>query len=267
MLQNQRRSRRKHYLIFFFLRGCLISEFFKIRRKLVTSLPPSSDYFVLKAHSSVLSVEMGRCSFSCLSPLGLNFRGIFRKTALKNTLSSFHTGPESSVTFPRSLGSPRISLRNAQRRKNCSLSWKDAALEERKKANSGTKKTGKTGGAGRGAERKKKKTNAEKHWAELNSVLQRPRPRPSATPRGPVSPLRPDPSAPRRASRPEPGGSSATYASISRPRDLGREGRRRKLQARSSEVRGPAISLRSPRVGPHRCPQPLPRRVHFGASH
>lgn len=158
MLQNQRRSRRKHYLIFFFfLRGCLISEFFKIRRKLVTSLPPSSDYFVLKAHSLVLSVEMGRCSFYCLSPLGLNFRGIFRKTALKNTLSSFHTGPESSVTFPRSLGSPRISLRNAQRRKNCSLSWKDAALEERKKANSGTKKTGKTGGAGRGAERKKKR--------------------------------------------------------------------------------------------------------------
>ena len=157
MLQNHRRSRRKHYLIFISREGVLYIRIFKIRRKLVTSLPPSSDDFVLKAHSSVLSVEMGRCSFPCLSPLGLNFRGIFRKTALKNTLSSFYTGPESSVTFPRSLGSPRISLRNAQQRKNCSLSWKDAPLEERKKANSGTKKFGKTGGAGRGAERKKKR--------------------------------------------------------------------------------------------------------------
>ena len=113
---------------------------------------------------------MGRCSFPCLSPLGLNFRGIFRKTALKNTLSSFYTGPESSVTFPRSLGSPRISLRNAQQRKNCSLSWKDAPLEERKKANSGTKKFGKTGGAGRGAERKKKRQtqrNTGPSWTQF----------------------------------------------------------------------------------------------------
>lgn len=125
---------------------------------------------MLKAHSSVLSVEMRRCSFPCLSPLGLNFRGIFRKTVLENTLSSFHTCPESSVTFPRSLGSPRISLRNAQRRKNCSLSWKDAPLEERKKANSGTK-IGKTGGAGRGAERKKKDKRRETLGrAELSSA-------------------------------------------------------------------------------------------------
>ena len=128
-------------------------------------------------------------TFIPLSPLGLNFGSIFRKTALESTLPSFHTVPESSVTSPRSLSGPRVSHGNTQRRRNCSLPRKDAPLEERKKANSGAKKVGKSG-------EKKKKTNAENHWAERDSARGRPRPRPWVAPR----PWAPDPLQPARAS-------------------------------------------------------------------
>lgn len=38
------------------------------------------------------------------------------------------------MTSPRSLSAPRVSYRNSQRRKNCSLPNKDVPLEERKRS-------------------------------------------------------------------------------------------------------------------------------------